>query len=47
MNYKDVAFEIANDENFFGIGLTLEDLEKITKRCEELSHKAEKENQNG
>ncbi len=41
MNYKDVAFEIANDEDFFGIGLTLEDLERITKRCVELMKKSQ------
>jgi len=36
MKSDDVAFEIANNEKFAGIGLTLEDLEEIMKEAEKL-----------
>lgn len=36
MGYKDVAFEIANNEKFRGIGITLEDLELIMEEAEKL-----------
>ena len=36
LKYKEVAFEIANNDKFYGIGITLEDLELIMKEAEEL-----------
>lgn len=39
MDSKEVAFEIANNDKFFGIGITLEDLELIMEEAEMLFKK--------